>query len=65
MTLKQKPGDRKPSIRLDPEDFPKLSRSDFEKARELFRKYDTNNTGNLKRNELFDLLKGNKHCISI
>jgi len=57
MTLKQKPAERKPSIRLDPEDFPKLTRSDFEKARELFRKYDSNNTGNLKRNELFDLLR--------
>jgi len=51
--------ERKGSIRLDPDDYPRLSRNEFEKVRDLFRRYDTHNSGSIKKNDLFDLFKGN------
>lgn len=49
--------ERKGSIRLDPDDYPRLSRNEFEKVRDLFRRYDTHNSGSIKKNDLFDLFK--------
>ena len=50
--------ERKGSVRIDPEEYPRLTRSDFEKGRDLFRKYDAVNTGSIKKNDLFELIKG-------
>lgn len=50
--------ERKGSVRIDPEDYSRLSRADFEKIRDVFRKYDALNAGNIKRSDLFDIIKG-------
>jgi len=59
MTMKPRGMERKGSIRLDPDDYPRLTRNEFEKVRDLFRRYDTNNSGNIKKADLLDLFKGN------
>jgi len=56
--MKAKGVERKGSLRLDPDDFPRLSRNEFEQVRDLFRKYDTNNSGHIKKPDLLDIMKG-------
>ena len=58
MTMKSKAVERKGSLRLDPDDFPRLTRNEFEQARDLFRKYDINNSGHIKKPDLLDSMKG-------
>jgi Ca2+-binding EF-hand superfamily protein len=55
---------RKGSFGFDADEFPKLTRSDFDKIKDLFRRYDYNGAGNIKKPELLDILKG-KTCISV
>jgi len=57
MTMKSKAVERKGSLRLDPDDFPRLTRNEFEQARDLFRKYDINNSGHIKKPDLLDIMK--------
>lgn len=46
------------SMKLDPEDFPHLTKSEFDQVRELFRRYDATNSGSIRKHDLIDLLKG-------
>lgn len=54
---KQRNAERKGSIRFDADEYPNITRSEFEKVKELFRRHDTNNSGNISKSELLDLLK--------
>ncbi len=58
MTKVLRSNERKQSLRLDPEDYSRLSRNEFDKVRDLYRRYDANNAGNIRKTDLFELLKG-------
>lgn len=63
--MKQRNAERKGSIRFDSEEYPHITRSEFEKVKELFRRYDSNNSGNIKKSELLDLMKGKNIFIGV